>query len=287
MNSTKTGLFIAQLRRARGWTQNELAGQLGVTDKAVSRWETGRGFPDIGILAPLAETLGVSVIELMNGERAAAQASAAQADAAVVDTLLRTRRMIRKMAGLLVLLFGIGTLVFRMLYIAGDLAAPVLTAGISMVLAGALMLFVKWEPVQARIRGKLRLKLCAACALWLALLLELLPCSVRMAFAAGPDERIYESVSYFSLLPFGYGNIFPFLTACLTLVTAFMLLLLCLRGRQMPGLQNAAFFCTAAVLVLSAFAAFFGANVTAAGVGILLLLAVSAVLQYLGNYRGA
>ena len=52
-------------------TQAELADQIGVSDKAVSKWETGRGLPDISLIQPLAQALGVSVIELMNGEAVA------------------------------------------------------------------------------------------------------------------------------------------------------------------------------------------------------------------------
>ena len=55
------------LREQRGLTQGELASQIGVSGKAVSKWETGRGLPDITLLQPLAQALGVSVIELMDG----------------------------------------------------------------------------------------------------------------------------------------------------------------------------------------------------------------------------
>ncbi len=69
MDSNKMGAFIAQVRKERGLTQLELAQKINVTDKAVSKWERGVGFPDIKIIEALAEALGVSVSELMNGER--------------------------------------------------------------------------------------------------------------------------------------------------------------------------------------------------------------------------
>lgn len=69
MDSNKMGAFIAQVRKERGGTQLELAQKINVTDKAVSKWERGVGFPDIKIIEALAEALGVSVSELMNGER--------------------------------------------------------------------------------------------------------------------------------------------------------------------------------------------------------------------------
>lgn len=69
MNAEKTGEFICGLRRERNMTQQELAELMNVSDKAVSRWETGRGFPDIGNLEVLSDKLGVSVAELLKGER--------------------------------------------------------------------------------------------------------------------------------------------------------------------------------------------------------------------------
>lgn len=68
MNLAKTGAFISAMRKQNGLTQAELAKRLGVTDKAVSRWETGRGFPDVSILLALSEALNVSVLELLVGE---------------------------------------------------------------------------------------------------------------------------------------------------------------------------------------------------------------------------
>lgn len=70
MNTEKFGTFIAQYRKENQMTQAQLAEKLYVTEKAVSRWECGRGFPDINTLEPLAEALGVSVPELMSSEKA-------------------------------------------------------------------------------------------------------------------------------------------------------------------------------------------------------------------------
>ena len=68
MDCLKTGEFIRELRKAKGMTQLELAELLKVSDKAVSRWETGKGFPDIGIIEDLADVLQISVAELLKGE---------------------------------------------------------------------------------------------------------------------------------------------------------------------------------------------------------------------------
>ena len=67
MNTYVTGSTIRKLREGRGLTQAELADRIGVSSKTVSKWETARGLPDISLLQPLAQALGLSVIELMNG----------------------------------------------------------------------------------------------------------------------------------------------------------------------------------------------------------------------------
>ena len=68
MDAKKTGALIAERRKALGLTQKELAGRLIVSDKAVSKWETGAGYPEVTMLPLLAETLGITVDELLAGE---------------------------------------------------------------------------------------------------------------------------------------------------------------------------------------------------------------------------
>ena len=68
MNTYVTGSTIRQLREKQKLTQAELGEKIGVSSKTISKWETARGLPDTGLLQPLAEVLGISVIELMNGE---------------------------------------------------------------------------------------------------------------------------------------------------------------------------------------------------------------------------
>ena len=69
LNKQAFGVFLAQLRREKGWTQKDLAEKLYVSDKAVSKWERGLSVPDVSLLLPLAELLGVSVTELLEGRR--------------------------------------------------------------------------------------------------------------------------------------------------------------------------------------------------------------------------
>lgn len=68
MNSYVTGAVIKRLRESKGLTQGELAEKIGVGSKAVSKWETAKGLPDISLIEPLSNALGVSVMELMSGD---------------------------------------------------------------------------------------------------------------------------------------------------------------------------------------------------------------------------
>ena len=69
MNTYITGATIKSLREAKGITQTQLAEMIGVTGKAVSKWETGKGLPDVSLLQPLATALDTSVMALMTGEQ--------------------------------------------------------------------------------------------------------------------------------------------------------------------------------------------------------------------------
>ena len=67
MDSYLTGQTVKRLREAKNMTQAELADRIGVSSKAVSKWETSKGLPDISLIEPLSRALGVSVVELMSG----------------------------------------------------------------------------------------------------------------------------------------------------------------------------------------------------------------------------
>lgn len=74
MDQKKVGTFLSQLRKEKGLSQKELAQKIGVTDKTISRWETGTYMPDIDTFAVLSEFYGVLINELISGERLDAQA---------------------------------------------------------------------------------------------------------------------------------------------------------------------------------------------------------------------
>ena len=87
MDAQKFGAFIAQCRKEKSMTQSELAAKIMVTDKAVSRWERGKGFPDINLLLPLAEALEVSVLELVHSERQKDKVQLSQDDTIIVHLM--------------------------------------------------------------------------------------------------------------------------------------------------------------------------------------------------------
>ena len=69
MDQIKIGKFIAKMRKEGSYTQRQLADILGISDKTVSKWETGNGLPDVSLMMPLCDSLHISVNELLSGER--------------------------------------------------------------------------------------------------------------------------------------------------------------------------------------------------------------------------
>lgn len=69
MNYSKVGQLISKLRKEKGMTQLELANKLGITDRAVSKWECGKGCPDISLLDDLSKILDISILEILKGKR--------------------------------------------------------------------------------------------------------------------------------------------------------------------------------------------------------------------------
>lgn len=96
MNASETGKFISSKRREKGLTQKELAEKLGVTDKAVSKWETGRGMPDVSVLEELSKELEVSVSEILNGGEVEKELLPQTADKIIVDTMKDSNKKVSR-----------------------------------------------------------------------------------------------------------------------------------------------------------------------------------------------
>ena len=92
IDKEKFGTFLSQLRREKGMTQKDLAEKLFVSDKAVSKWERGLSLPDVALLQPLADLMGVTISELLSGQRIREEAplTAREADRLVSGALRLT-----------------------------------------------------------------------------------------------------------------------------------------------------------------------------------------------------
>lgn len=97
MNKEKFGEFVCKLRKEKGLTQQELGDKLHLTNKAISKWERGLSFPDICILQDIAQTLDVTVLELLNGERnTETNISNEVANRIIEDTVKHSEQLIKK-----------------------------------------------------------------------------------------------------------------------------------------------------------------------------------------------
>ncbi len=92
MDNKKTGSFIAERRKEMGFSQKQLAERLCVTDKAVSKWETGRGAPDISLLTTISDTLGVTVIELLEGRLIEKEKEKEKTESIIIKALQKAKK---------------------------------------------------------------------------------------------------------------------------------------------------------------------------------------------------
>ena len=121
MDLKKIGAFISNARKEKGLTQKQLAAEIGVSDKAISRWETGRGMPDTGIMQNLCRILDINVNELLSGEYLSVEAYSGKAEDNMVK-LIEDNEQVKKrnkentvgtMIGIvMLLLFLIGVILF-------------------------------------------------------------------------------------------------------------------------------------------------------------------------------
>lgn len=121
MDAKKLGQFIAQLRKEQNMTQADLARKLQVTDKAVSKWERGQGLPDINTIEPLADALGVSVLEIMKSEFIPTDTISQENAAAVITDTFDMVKQQRKQERKHLILIFIGALISIALFFLWDI----------------------------------------------------------------------------------------------------------------------------------------------------------------------
>lgn len=110
MDTKKIGEFITRMRKSKGLTQTELAEKLKVSNKAVSKWETGKGMPDVSLLKPLSHILEVTINDLLNGEIGNENSKMMQLDTnieALIKMMERLNRNKNTIIGSLILVFGL------------------------------------------------------------------------------------------------------------------------------------------------------------------------------------
>ena len=112
MNQTAIGSYIAHKRREQNLTQEQLAQQLGVSNKTISKWENGKCIPDYSIIQRLCEALHVTLPELMDGEDAAEDSMRVYDDEQILDLLRRTQELERQrdvLCGFVLIVLGIAS----------------------------------------------------------------------------------------------------------------------------------------------------------------------------------
>ena len=109
MNQTAIGSYIARKRREQNLTQEQLAQQLGVSNKTISKWENGKCMPDYSIIQKLCDVIHVSLPELMDGEDAAEDSVRVYDDEQILDLLRRTQELERQKGILYGLVLGIAS----------------------------------------------------------------------------------------------------------------------------------------------------------------------------------
>ena len=112
MNQTAIGSYIARKRREQNLTQEQLAQQLGVSNKTISKWENGKCMPDYSIIQTLCDALHVTLPELMDGEDAAEDSVRVYDDEQILDLLRRTQELERQkgvLCGFVLIVLGIAS----------------------------------------------------------------------------------------------------------------------------------------------------------------------------------
>lgn len=136
MDQSKIGKFIAQRRKEQGYTQRSLSELLGISDKTVSKWETGNGLPEVSLMLPLCEALHISVNELLTGESVTDADYKEKAEENMMDLIAREREENKKKMMLTVVIGVIGTVSFLTILLTVVAYTDVIPTPIKVLLIG-------------------------------------------------------------------------------------------------------------------------------------------------------
>ena len=117
MDQEKIGKFILELRKDKKMTQQELADKIGVTDRAISKWENGRGMPDISLMKPLCEILDITLNELISGEKIDKKEYQKKSDENIFKTIKYTNKKTKFFKKFLICLISVFLILILMFII--------------------------------------------------------------------------------------------------------------------------------------------------------------------------
>lgn len=137
MDQNKIGKFILELRKEKNMSQSELADKLGVTDRAISKWENGRGMPDLSLMNPLCKELGITINDLLSGERIEKKEYQEKLEENIINTINYSNKKIVKSILLFTIIFFASLFVIPSL---GIIAPFFMICGIIFPLAGLIQL---------------------------------------------------------------------------------------------------------------------------------------------------
>ena len=283
MDKNITGRFIAELRKQKGFTQKELAEKLMVTDKAISRWETGKGLPDTSLLKPLGDVLGVSITELLSGKRIEEVDMKEQADNIILESLNYSKRMLASVISVIIFIIGIAFIISPLFLVS---QSYIWTLGLIIVAIAILYIYTRKRGYSMKATD--RVYYLAALALQgIALVLEVLPIGVVMVFATSPTKQTIEVYSYFSLLPVGYANFTPLLTGILTILIILLGAIALFRFDRAASIRKTIFVCSIISLLFSIVPLFlFGTvGMTVASYAVSCAILLSICLQAVANRK--
>ncbi len=142
MDQKKIGKFIATCRKEQGLTQAELAERFGITDRAVSKWETGKSMPDASIMLELCEVLEINVNELLSGERLDTDQYKNMAETHLIEMHSKEEATNKKLLSLEVIIGYVCSITFFIMIFAASFAVTVTGWRIILIVAGAVIFTV-------------------------------------------------------------------------------------------------------------------------------------------------
>ena len=137
MNQEKIGKFILNLRKEKNMSQMDLAEKIGVTDRAISKWENGKGLPDISLMQPLCKELGITINDLLSGERVDKNSYREKFEENILNTIKYSNEKVIKTILFYISTFFSGIIIVPTL---GMIAPTFILGGIIVPLSGLLKL---------------------------------------------------------------------------------------------------------------------------------------------------